>query len=210
MRRFLNADGLEAVALVLILLVVAGTAGWASFSHVHDWTMRHVPDGTPDAFGWANAVLSDLVPVACLLDIRRRRRRQEPIGYPVFLMLAFACFSLAAQLAVADASPSGWLLSALPALAFMALTKLVFSGSSAPAPAPAPAPIKAPAPAPAREPVDVEPVDVPTAPAPVLTPSTPSPVPVPAPAVAPVRSALISSVVQTPRNGQVFASEVTR
>lgn len=197
MRRFLNADGLEAVALVLILLIVAGTAGWASFSHVHDWTMRHVPPGTPDAFGWANAVLSDLVPVACLLDIRRRRHRQ-PIGYPVFLMLAFASFSLAAQLAVADASPSGWLLSALPALAFMALTKLVFTGT----PTPAPAAVK-PAPAPVREPVDAEPVDVPPAPAPVFTPPPPAPAPVP------VRSALVSSVVQAPRNGHIV-SEVTR
>ncbi|WFE32923.1 hypothetical protein [Micromonospora sp. WMMD975] len=196
MRRFLNADGLEAVALVLILIVVAGTAGWASFSHVHDWTMRHVPDGTPDAFGWANAVLSDLVPVACLLDIRRRRRHRQPIGYPVFLMLAFACFSLAAQLAVADASPSGWLLSALPALAFMALTKLVFTGTPTPTAAPAPA---RPAPAPVRESVDAEPVDVPAAAAPVFPP----------PAPAPVRSALVSSVVQAPRNGHIV-SEVTR
>ncbi len=193
-----NPDRLEAVALVLILLVVAGTAGWASFSHVHDWTMRHVPPGTPDAFGWANAVLSDLVPVACLLDIRRRRRHRQPIGYPVFLMLAFASFSLAAQLAVADASPSGWLLSALPALAFMALTKLVFTGT----PTPTPAPVK-PTPAPVREPVDAEPVNVPTAPAPVFTPPTPAPAPVP------VRSALVSSVVQAPRNGHIV-SEVTR
>lgn len=198
MRRFLNADGLEAVALALILLIVAATAGWASFSHVHDWTMRHVPPGTPDAFGWANAVLSDLVPVACLLDIRRRRRHRQPISYPVFLMLAFASFSLAAQLAVADASPSGWLLSALPALAFMALTKLVFTGT------PTPTSVKpTPAPAPIREPVDAEPVDVPNAPAPVFTP------PAPAAAVAPVRSALVSSVVQAPRNGHIV-SEVTR
>ncbi|MFF0658482.1 hypothetical protein [Micromonospora tulbaghiae] len=195
MRRFLNPDRLEAVALVLILLIVAGTAGWASFSHVHDWTMRHVPDGTPDAFGWANAVLSDLVPVACLLDIRRRRRHRQPIGYPVFLMLAFASFSLAAQLAVADASPSGWLLSALPAIAFMALTKLVFSGSSRPAPTPTPA----------GESVDAEPVDLPTTPAPVFT----QPTPAPTSPVVPVRSALVSSVIQTPRNGHIV-SEVTR
>ncbi|WP_435121393.1 hypothetical protein [Micromonospora tulbaghiae] len=201
MRRWLNPQRWEAVALVLILLIVAGTAGWASFSHVHDWTMRHVPDGTPDAFGWANAVLSDLVPVACLLDIRRRRRHRQPIGYPVFLMLAFASFSLAAQLAVADASPSGWLLSALPAIAFMALTKLVFSGTSTPTPptTPAPAPVRA------GEPVDAEPVDLPTTPAPVFT----QPTPAPASPVVPVRSALVSSVIQTPRNGHIV-SEVTR
>jgi hypothetical protein len=36
--------------------------------------MDNSPDGTDDWFGWANAVISELVPVAALLTIRRRRR----------------------------------------------------------------------------------------------------------------------------------------
>ena len=31
----------ETVAQVLILLLIAGMAGAASFTHVHDWTMLH-------------------------------------------------------------------------------------------------------------------------------------------------------------------------
>ena len=54
----------------------------------------------------------------------------------------------------------------------------------------------------------------PGAPPPVVppAPATPTPAPVPAPVAVPgaVRSALVSSVVQTPRNGHVFPSEVTR
>jgi len=123
-------ERIESALLVLILAVVAVAAGWASFTHVHDWTMRHVPAGTPSEFGWVNAVISELVPVAAFLTIRRRQRTAAPIGYPVVLLLASAALSLAAQLAVASPSPSGWLLSAVPALAFMALVKLVFATSA--------------------------------------------------------------------------------
>ncbi|MEU7903647.1 DUF2637 domain-containing protein [Actinoplanes sp. NPDC049118] len=125
-----TGERVESALLALILAVVAIAAGWASFTHVHDWTMRHVPAGTPSAFGWVNAVISELVPVAAFLTIRRRRRSGASIAYPVVLLLASAALSLAAQLAVASRSPSGWLLSAVPALAFMALVKLVFATSA--------------------------------------------------------------------------------
>jgi len=123
---------IEGLALVLILLTVAGFAGAASFTHVKDWTLHNSPTGTGQWFGWANAVISELVPVASLLEIRRRRRTGAPIGYPMFLLFASAGLSLAAQVAVATPSPSGWLLSAVPALAFMALIKLVLTPTAAP------------------------------------------------------------------------------
>src|SRR3954449_5206665 len=122
-----RADRIESLTLAVILTTVALSAGWASFTHVHDWTMRHAPAGTPELFGWVNAVISELVPVAAFLTIRRRRANRTPIGYPLTLLIAAAALSLAAQLAVAQPSPSGWLLSAVPALAFMALVKLVFA-----------------------------------------------------------------------------------
>src|SRR3954452_12590549 len=127
-----RADRTESAVLAVIVTVVALSAGWASFTHVHDWTMRHAPTGTPDLFGWVNAVISELVPVAAFLTIRRRRTTGAPIGYPLVLLIAAATLSLAAQLAVAQPSPSGWLLSAVPALAFMALVKLVFGTAPAP------------------------------------------------------------------------------
>jgi hypothetical protein len=124
---------------------VGGLAGAASFTHVHDWTMANSPTGTGDWFGWANAAISELIPLAALLTIRRRRRTGGPIGYPMFLLVAAVALSLSAQLAVAKPGPSGWLLSAVPALAFLGLSKLVLTvpapptSSSLPAPAvPAP------------------------------------------------------------------------
>jgi hypothetical protein len=159
----IKADRVEGLTLTAILTTVALAAGWASFSHVHDWTMRHVPAGTPDAFGWVNAVISELVPVAALLTIKRRRRAGAPIGYPLFLLVAAGTLSLSAQLAVAQASPSGWLLSAVPALAFMALVKLVFTSPTAEpvaasAPVTAPLPVPAPSPAPVVPTVPVRPI----------------------------------------------------
>ncbi|GAB1688368.1 hypothetical protein [Krasilnikovia sp. M28-CT-15] len=193
-----RADRVETFTLAAILTVVAVAAGWASFTHVHDWTMRHTPPGTPDAFGWVNAVISELVPVAAFLTIKRRRRAGASIGYPLALLIAAAALSLAAQLAVAQPSPSGWLLSAVPALAFMALVKLVFTTPSGTNPASViePAPPKA-APAPAEH----------HAPAP-LAPSLPA---TPARAAAPV-----SGVVPAPAeaftrlNGTPVIGPVTR
>ncbi|MEU1884209.1 hypothetical protein ABZ491_01835 [Micromonospora rifamycinica] len=206
MRRVLNPERWEAVALVVILLAVGGMAGAASFTHVKDWTMHHAPTGTGQWFGWSNAVISELTPAAALLVIRRRRRHDPnaSVLYPLAILLAAVALSLAAQIAVANDSFSSRLLSSVPALAFLALSKLLLT-SGTPAPAPAPLPVPAPVP-PAADVVDLDPVDLaadpPVAPAPVYVP--------PAPTSAPARSALISSVVQAPRNGQVFASDVVR
>ncbi|WP_326552151.1 DUF2637 domain-containing protein [Micromonospora sp. NBC_01813] len=133
-----RAERAEGVLLVLILLVVGSLAGAASFTHVHDWTMDNSPAGTGEWFGWANAAISELIPLAALLTIRRRRRTGGPVGYPMFLLVCAVCLSLAAQLAVAKPGISGWLLSAVPALAFLGLSKLVLSTKPAtPAPVPA-------------------------------------------------------------------------
>ncbi|MEU4379207.1 DUF2637 domain-containing protein [Micromonospora echinofusca] len=122
-----NANRVEGVVLVLIVLIVGGLAGAASFTHVHDWTMANSPAGTGDWFGWANAAISELLPLAALLTIRRRRRTGGSIGYPMFLLVCAVALSLSAQLAVAKPGVSGWLLSAVPALAFLGLSKLIFS-----------------------------------------------------------------------------------
>ncbi|WP_073839574.1 hypothetical protein [Micromonospora sp. CB01531] len=127
---------LESLALVSIVLVVGGGAGWASFNHVHDFTMGNSPVGTPDAFGWVNACVSELVPIASLLEIRRRARNGKRLTAPVVALVAAVAFSLTAQLAVATPTFFGWLVSAAPALAFLGLGKMVLSGVTAKRPDP--------------------------------------------------------------------------
>ena len=73
-------DTITDALLVAIVLSVGVMAGAASFNHVHDWTMAHSPTGTASWFGWANAVITKLIPTAALIIIARRRRTRAPIG----------------------------------------------------------------------------------------------------------------------------------
>jgi hypothetical protein len=167
-------ERVEGVVQVVILLAVAGMAGAASFTHVHDWTMHNSPAGTGDWFGWANAVISDLIPLGAGLEVRRRRRRGVPVGwYPLVLIGAAALLSLAGQIAEAKPGISGALLASVPALGFLALSKLVLSGPTTPTPAPAASATVVPVPAPAPVPV-AEPVELVDVPAPVDTPARPT------------------------------------
>ncbi|NJP90049.1 DUF2637 domain-containing protein [Nonomuraea sp. FMUSA5-5] len=118
---------METAIQLVILLLVGLMAGAASFTHVHDWTMANSPEGTSDWFGWANAIISELTPTASGLEVRRRKRHGQPIAYPMAVLIASALLSVAAQIAVAKPHPTGWLIAAIPALAFLALTKLVLS-----------------------------------------------------------------------------------
>jgi hypothetical protein len=117
----------ETAVQVFILLLVSGMAGAASFTHVHDWTMRNAPPGTGSWFGWANAVITELVPAAAGIEIRRRKRHHRPVAYPMAILITDAAVSLTAQLSDALHNLAGALAFALPALAFLALTKLVLS-----------------------------------------------------------------------------------
>jgi hypothetical protein len=89
--------------------------------------MRNVPAGTGSWLGWANAVITELVPAAAGIEIRRRKRQHRPVTYPMTILIADAVISIAVQLSDAIHTLAGGLAFALPALAFLALTKLVLS-----------------------------------------------------------------------------------
>ncbi|MGI8451652.1 MAG: hypothetical protein ACR2MP_31600 [Streptosporangiaceae bacterium] len=159
-----RAGHTEDLIQIIILLAIGGMAGAASFTHVHDWTMNNVPPGTGGWFGWANAVISELTPTAAGLEIRRRKRHHRPIAYPMTVLVAAAALSLTAQVAQAAPSPTGWLVAAIPALAFLALSKLVLSRALAQQPA-----------APADTPSDELPI--PVGPIPAADAATADPLP---------------------------------
>src|SRR4051794_27872929 len=94
-----TADRAQNGVLVTIVLLVGLMAGAASFSHVHDWTLANSLAGPPDWFGWANAVISELIPTASLIEIGRRRRKHASSRYPMVLLVAAVGVSLTAQLA---------------------------------------------------------------------------------------------------------------
>jgi hypothetical protein len=165
----------EGVVQVVIMLAVAAMAGAASFTHIHDWTMHNSPPGTGDWFGWANAMVSELIPLAAGLEARRRRRRYGKAGlYPIVFIIGAVALSLTGQFAEAKPSLSGWIVAAVPAIGFLALVKLILSPPKTPAAAPTEA-----------DPATEEPVDSgQSAPAPVQDhptepPAMPEPVAVP-------------------------------
>ncbi|MGK5520745.1 DUF2637 domain-containing protein [Micromonospora sp. URMC 107] len=161
-------------------------AGAAAFTHVHDLSVAH---GQPHWIGWANAVAVELMAIYLGLELRARRRADGPVGLVASLLVAFALLSLAAQVAEAEPSVWGWIVAAVPSLAFLALVKVVLS--SAPAPRAA---VKRPLTDPAPEPVDLDQAT----PEPVVTPAEPLPVPAPVPAPVPVPEP-VAPVVLPPR-----------
>ncbi|RBQ07141.1 hypothetical protein DQE82_19695 [Micromonospora sp. LHW51205] len=123
----------ESGVRVLILLAIGTMAGAAAFTHVHDLTVAH---GQPDWIGWANAVAVELMAIYLGLELRARRRAGRPVGLVAVLLVAFALLSLAAQVAEAEPSVWGWIVAAVPSLAFLALVKVVLSSAPALAPEP--------------------------------------------------------------------------
>ena len=123
-----RADKVEDTIKLVILAAIMLAALAASFTHMKDWTMTWLPPQTPEWFGWANAVISELIPLASTLSLRKRLRQGKPLmSYALFILLGGAVLSLAAQLSAvgADASLSAKFLAALPSIAFLFLSKLV-------------------------------------------------------------------------------------
>jgi hypothetical protein len=200
------SDGL----LITIVLSVGVMAGAASFNHVHDWTMDNSPAHTAGWFGWANAVITELIPTAALIIIARRRRTRGPIRYPMFLLIIAVSLSLTAQLAVAVPTVFGWMVSALPAAAFFALSKLVFTATPAPSTAdPAPA-RAATAEALHQSATRVHHLETRPTPGPALTPAADAATPSPeVPAAAPARPAAKKTTASKPSQRRIPATKTT-
>ncbi|MGC5032183.1 DUF2637 domain-containing protein [Micromonospora sp. DT229] len=116
----------ESAVRLVILLAIGTMAGAAAFTHVHDLSVAH---GQPHWIGWANAVAVELMAIYLGLELRARRRAGRPVGLVALLLVAFALLSLAAQVAGAEPSVWGWIVAAVPSLAFLALVKVVLSNA---------------------------------------------------------------------------------
>jgi Protein of unknown function (DUF2637) len=114
----------EGVVQVLILLAIGTTAAAASFTHVHNVAAAH---GQPGWLAWADAIVLELMSIACGLEIRRRHRAAQPAGFVLGILAAAVTLSLSAQVVEAERSVVGWLAAALPALGFLASVKIVLT-----------------------------------------------------------------------------------
>jgi hypothetical protein len=130
-----HADRWERAALFLILAAVALLTGKVAFGRVVDFTMANSPAMTPLSAGRTNGVISEILPIGVLLFMRYQRRQGRHPGPLAWSALVGAClFSLTAQLAQAVPTVGGWIVAAVPSVAFMVLSKMVVSMRPAPQP----------------------------------------------------------------------------
>jgi hypothetical protein len=110
------------VADVGPLTVIAGIAGAASFTHIHDTAAEH---GQAGWMAWAIAICIDLLAVMAAREIQRDVRAGRRCTWPVFVLSIGAVLSLAANLAQAEASPWGRIVAGTPAGAFLVAISMV-------------------------------------------------------------------------------------
>nr|BFE63981.1 hypothetical protein GCM10020063_085070 [Dactylosporangium thailandense] len=110
------------------MFVVAGAAGPASFTHVHNVASNH---GQPGWLAWADAIVLELMSVASGLELRRRKRSGNTTTFPAVVLGCAVALSLAAQVVEAEASLIGWVAAAIPALGFLVMVKIALGHTTA-------------------------------------------------------------------------------
>jgi hypothetical protein len=155
---------------VLVTVVLGGIGGAAGFTHTHDWAVHH---GQTGWLAWADAVVIEGIAIVAGFEVRRDHHRGtgRKVTFPMVVLVAGFGIQMTAQVALAEPTPSGWLLAAMPALGFLVVVKLLLR----------------------RAPTDREQIQA-ESPAPAL-PQLPRPEPDSAPAASPVSASETTQVL---------------
>ena len=140
--------------LVAAILGVIGAA--AGFTHTHDWAMHH---GQTGWLAWADAVVIEGMVVVAGFEVKRDHHATgttRKVTFPLLVLVAGFGVQMAAQVALAEPTPAGWLVAAMPALGFLVVVKLLMRRAPEPTPTAAP-PAVAPPPLP-NPPAELAPV----------------------------------------------------
>ncbi|MEV4050434.1 DUF2637 domain-containing protein [Amycolatopsis sp. NPDC049688] len=127
----------------VLVAVVLGTIGAAAgFTHTHDWAVHH---GQLGWIAWADAVVIEGIVIVAGFEIQRDHRAggTRKLTFPVAVLVAGFGVQMAAQVALAEPTPAGWLVAAMPALGFLVVVKLLMRRAPDPAleSGPDPAPV---------------------------------------------------------------------
>lgn len=119
-----DSDALTANLVVGVL----GIAAFAvSFKHVVQTADRA---GQTGWVAYAIAVSVELMALGSVSEIRRRKRRGQPARWPRCVLILGVVMSLAANLAVAQSTPWGYVMAAWPSVAFLAAAGIIESRPS--------------------------------------------------------------------------------
>jgi hypothetical protein len=124
---------------VLVTALLGGIGAAAGFSHTHDWAVHH---GQTGWLAWADAVVIEGMAIVAGFEVHREHHRPGPhrkVSFPVVVLVTGFGIQMAAQVALAEPSPAGWLLAAMPALGFLVVVKLLMRQVPDTSPPPPPA-----------------------------------------------------------------------
>jgi len=140
----MTIDKLTAALRVLITVALGGIGGAAGFTHTHDWAVHH---GQVGWLAWADAVVIECLAIVAGFEVARDHHRgtTRRITFPLVVLVAALGVQMAAQVALAEPSPAGWLVAAMPALGFLVVVKLLMRRTLEPTAATSPAPASEPA-----------------------------------------------------------------
>jgi hypothetical protein len=110
----------------------------AGFTHTHDWAVQAGQEGW---LAWADAVVIECMAVVAGLELHRNPSKPR---FPIAVMVGSFLLQMVSQVALAQATPQGWILAATPALGFLITAKLVMRSAPAPVESTPAEPIEAP------------------------------------------------------------------
>ncbi|UOX91353.1 DUF2637 domain-containing protein [Amycolatopsis sp. FBCC-B4732] len=115
----------------LVAVVLGSIGAAAGFTHTHDWAVHH---GQLGWIAWADAVVIEGIVIVAGFEIQRDHRSggARKLTFPMAVLVAGFGVQMAAQVALAEPSPAGWLVAAMPALGFLVVVKLLMRRAPAP------------------------------------------------------------------------------
>ncbi|WP_328648232.1 DUF2637 domain-containing protein [Amycolatopsis sp. NBC_00348] len=120
------------VVRVLVAVVLGSIGAAAGFTHTHDWAVHH---GQVGWIAWADAVVIEGIVIVAGFEIQRDHRAgagSRKVTFPLAVLVAGFGVQMAAQVALAEPTPAGWLVAAMPALGFLVVVKLLMRRTPAP------------------------------------------------------------------------------
>src|ERR1700716_4305051 len=113
------------VIRVLVTALLGGIGAAAGFTHTHDWAVHH---GQTGWLAWADAVVIEGMAIVAGFEVHHDHQRPgngRTVSFPMVVLFAGFGIQMAAQVALAEPSPAGWLVAAMPALGFLVVVKLL-------------------------------------------------------------------------------------